>query len=660
MLELLFRRLVLMLTGAALLGPLAARAASLDESSAIRAVAIVKQLPRPRTWPAGAERDAIFAALRNGSRADGFTKMVNNVTRLRAQQDSITALQAPRNDGQFIAQKQRVDAEARQAQSAAFAWLVARLPEMREEGRRRALALAALDPRGATSVEADMLSSRHVAWSLALALDWMHDAFSPDERSRVVKGIAVRVADFHQRMTTGKTAFDRWPWDSRANEVLGGMAESALLLLGEVPEAETWARDLLALYLRTTLVYAGNDGGYASGTAYAGWDIGEYSLRHWDSLRRMANIDMRDKPWVNNFGRFLVYFLPPGTPTGAFGDGAEERLPEVWARYAKAYAARVPTPLHRWYARQWFQEDVTALELLTAPPVDFDQVDLPTGNPPSAVFESIGWVAMHSDLRDRGRLSIYFKSSPFGSLNHSHADQNSFFVNMGGRPLLIDSGYYDSYNSAHQITWGRQTKAHNAITFDEGKGQILDRKEAAGRIRHFSDDGTLAVATGDAASAYGGGTRRALRTLLYFRPGILAVVDEANSVEARRWEINLHAPLPFRSIGDSVMVANGEAKACVTTRSPERLEARMWSGFPQTPARSAGMPRIDQHHARWSLSTASKGFLAVQIIDFGCTGTEVAVRFDAGSAIVSANDISVAVRDGTAKRLPSPLSADKE
>lgn len=646
--------------GAALLTPTVALAAPLDESAATSAVTVVKQLPRPRTWPAGAERDAIFTALRNGTRAAAFAKLVNNVTRMRAQQASISALQAPGTDGQFIAQKQRIDAEARQTQSAAFAWLVARLPEMREEGRRRALALAALDPHGATGVEADMLSSRHVAWSLALALDWMHDAFTPEERNRLAKSVAVRVADFHQRMTTGKTAFDRWPWDSRANEVLGGMAESALLLLGEVPEAETWARDLLALYLRTTLIYAGNDGGYASGTAYAGWDIGEYSLRHWDSLRRMAGIDLREKSWVKNFGRFLTYFLPPGAPTGAFGDGAEERLPEVWARYAKAYAARVPTPLHRWYARQWFQEDATALELLTAPLVEFDQVELPANTPPSALFESIGWVALHSDLRDRGRQSIYFKSSPFGSLNHSHADQNSFFVNSGGQPLLVDSGYYDSYNSVHQIAWARQTMAHNALTFDGGRGQTLDRKEAAGKIRHFSDDGTLAIAVGDAIPAYAAGTLRALRTLLYFRPSLLVVIDDAVASEARHWEINLHAPSPFRPAGNGIAVESGSAKACIATHSPQSVSVKTWHGFPQPPARTAALPRVDQYHARWSLSQASTNFVAVQVIDLGCTGADVTVQFAAATTIVAANNVAVAVGEGSVRRLPPRSAAGKE
>ena len=58
---------------------------------------------------------------------------------------------------------------------------------------------------------------------------------------------------------------------------------------------------------------------------------------------------------------------------------------------------------------------------------------------------------------------LQFKSSRFGSFNHSHADQNSFILSAFGRPLLIDSGYYPWYGSPHDVGWTRQTIAHNAL-----------------------------------------------------------------------------------------------------------------------------------------------------------------------------------------------------
>lgn len=56
---------------------------------------------------------------------------------------------------------------------------------------------------------------------------------------------------------------------------------------------------------------------------------------------------------------------------------------------------------------------------------------------------------MHSALADPQRVSLLFRSSPFGSLNHAHADQNSFVLYAKGEVLAMDSGVYDFYDSPH-------------------------------------------------------------------------------------------------------------------------------------------------------------------------------------------------------------------
>jgi hypothetical protein len=97
-------------------------------------------------------------------------------------------------------------------------------------------------------------------------------------------------------------------------------------------------------------------------------------------------------------------------------------------------------------------EDRARLELLLAPPADTTSA-FPSGTPNTAVFEGIGWAALHSDLANSNRTSVYFKSSPFGAFDHAHADQNSFVVDAGGERLAIDSGYYDARNSPHWLNW---------------------------------------------------------------------------------------------------------------------------------------------------------------------------------------------------------------
>src|SRR6185295_8461250 len=235
---------------------------------------------------------------------------------------------------------------------------------------------------------------------------------------------------------------------------------------------------------------------------------------------------------MRNFSRYSASFLPPGTPSGVFGDAAEMRLSENWARFGKAQALFAPSPLARWYASQLSGEDPTQLQLLLAPPADAGPSAFPAGTPNAMLFPSIGWAGLHSSLEDPARVSIYFKSSPYGSFNHSHADQNGFVVNAAGRPLAIASGYFDGYGSAHWNGWYKQTLAHNAITYDGGKGQGVFEHGGGlspGTITAFENTAAYAVVSGDATQAYGGALSLARRSLVYLRPNLLLVYDRLAS-----------------------------------------------------------------------------------------------------------------------------------
>jgi len=136
---------------------------------------------------------------------------------------------------------------------------------------------------------------------------------------------------------------------------------------------------------------------------------------------------------------------------------------------------------------------------------------------------------MHSDLADPKRASVYFKSSPYGSYNHSHADQNSFVIDYKGERLAIDSGYYDDYGTPHWREWYKQTRAANAITFDGGQGQGIDGRQYSGKITRFESDDKHAIAVGDAEKAYGGALTKAERTIAFERPNVVVVRDSVAS-----------------------------------------------------------------------------------------------------------------------------------
>jgi hypothetical protein len=232
-----------------------------------------------------------------------------------------------------------------------------------------------------------------------------------------------------------------------------------------------------------------------------------------DALRSVTDVDIYRKPFFRNTGYFPVYFLPPYAPRGAFGDGGERGPNLTHKLLVKKFAAAFDDPILLWHSEeipvgsplsgrewnQWVMEDVHSVldaapaTLLPQPPSDL---------PSSRWLRNIGWVAAHTDLGNaEDDVWMLFKSSRFGSISHSHADQNSFQLNAYGEPLLIDSGYYPFYGSPHHTLWTRQTRAHNAVLIN-WRGHAPHRMAARGRIEYFEQDGHVTKVLGEAAEAY--------------------------------------------------------------------------------------------------------------------------------------------------------------
>ncbi|QJQ05510.1 heparinase II/III domain-containing protein [Undibacterium parvum] len=604
-----------------------------------------KKLPHPRSFPVGDETSRVFNTLLQGERRVGFAALSQRVdlnlasSSLSSLPKAITDARTPDQIAQLpVVIKNFTYKEVRSSQDAGFVALVSGNERYRKDAMARMLALAALDPAGETGVVREDLSAMLVARTLALGLDWFYTYWTPLERKQLLQAISVRMEDFSAKLIHGPRAIEKFPLDSHNNEVLGALAEISVLLLGEIALADKWFDEFTPLYAKILTPFGGDDGGYANGTAYGGWDVGEFSLRHWDTLKRVIGLDLTQKTWAKNFGRFLVYFVPPGTPVGLFGNAAEVAMPETWARYAKAYSYRVDAPLYRWYARQWFQEDPTQLELLTAPVPAGGDVSYPVGTANSAVFQSIGWAALHSDLQDRARTSFYFKSSPYGSVSHSHADQNSFVLNVAGRQLLIDSGYYDYYGSKHHYGWSTHTLAHNAITFDGGQGQENLEKpwgdaSAKGDILQFSTSEDVDMVLGDASAAYHGKLKQASRGIVYLRPNMFVIFDKVVSALPHYWEWNLHALNRFDdSDTKNLIVRNADKSACINFYSSAPVKFKQTDSFTVPPLRTSSERRPDQWHGQYKTNNQISDFWSITVIRVDCSAVSVRADFNAANA----------------------------
>jgi hypothetical protein len=590
-------------------------------------LATAKARQRPRAFPSGAERERYIQTLLTQRRLswDAFLSNAHQQGMQPHAHAPDTLAVAGVNQKVYSRQlgdnKRQAGTEINRMLDSALVWMVTRDPMMLTDAKQALILMSQWDPHGSTGVNHHQVAGR-MAWSMALGLDWLYDELSLAERRQIVDALAVRMdALIGEFGIYPRRKLDKMPFNSHAWVAIGELAAAASLLVGEDARADAWFDAAVRPFIFLYSPWGGMDGGMGNGTAYGIWDALALTIPL-DILRMTVGVDMYQKGWNRNLGRFLTYFLPPGSPSGVFGDGAEKSyLIGDAGNLASAYASRMPDPLIRWYARR-----VPARR-----PNDFIQVFPPaayaaenpdvSGLPDAAHFQTVGWTAMHSDLEIRSPVSVYFKASRYGSFNHSHADQNSFVLHAHGWPLLIDSGFYDFYGSAHGAGWYRQTQAHNAVTFDGGQGQTTGDAGAIGKILDFYHSDVLDYVTGDSTPAYKGGVSRALRTLVYLRPNHVVVYDALAAPLARRWEWNMHALAEFKpEESGRVNLEVGGMKLCVDMQSTAPFGFTQTDLFVVRPEfRTPGETLLQkQWHGRFGSLAPSREAAFIAVLSVNC------------------------------------------
>ena len=407
---------------------------------------------------------------------------------------------------------------------------------------------------------------------------------------------------------------DQFPFDSHGNTSMVFLVLISTLTLGDIPEAQTWFDFSFRAYALSPNPWSGPEGGYANGTAYAEYAAG-YLLALWDPLTQASGVNFFGKPWTLGFLDFAMEFIPPGARTHAFGDASETK-PD--ARVFRAFASRMWSPRAAWFVKNTTgMEDAMSLLQAEYPlPVSYTQVYEPPSN--SAYYPSIGWVAMHSNLGATSRTSAFFKSSPYGSFNHSHGDQNGLLLSVAGQPLLVKAGYYDWYGSPYWTDWYHQTRSQNAITFDGGKGQMVngyrEQLQRNGKITAFTAQPTYDYAEGDATPSYGGQLTMAKRQIWHLRNAGNAILvrDRLSSTVARNYEWNVHTPAIMQKENSlNVKVSAGGQSLCMRSLTPTATFDK-WIG----PGAKANV--VEDHGAFYQRGNANQAVEYLVLLDPGC------------------------------------------
>jgi hypothetical protein len=507
------------------------------------------------------------------------------------------------------------------AEAATVIWLVTDEPAYLTKAKQFLLAGCRWSNEGATRIAYNDEAHFRLWRKLPFVYDQIRDQLTPEEKKEVLDS-------FRKRGTDSFALIKDKTKDAKRNSIEEDAAShpirfismtglSGLALYDDLPEAKEWLSYAEGFYKNQFPPWGGDDGGWGEGNAY--WRGNLEHARFQDALCAIGSPEAYANPFWRQTGYFPLYFVQPYKHT-AFGDtpnAGKFNLEPIVGQAVERLARRFQDGSLRAYA-DLENKDERSLEsqglyfaderypagfeyLLRdfatrkeALPAALNLADLP----PARWFRDVGWVAMHSALGQPDKdIMLSFKSSPYGSFSHSHADQNSFILNAWGENLLINSGYREYHRSPHHKAFTQQTLSKNAILID-GKGQKPQARNAPGKILGMEIGERFIWTAGDATDAYNSLQEKpivqeARRDVLMVDRRYLVTRDVVKLSEPKPISVLLHAESPFEmkngvavvqqpkaGVGVAIVSTGAPLKISVTDQFPTPVDEKYRSSSP--------------------------------------------------------------------------------
>lgn len=440
---------------------------------------------------------------------------------------------------------------------------------MLARAREWLLAVAGWDPMGTTSRAYTDEWAYRVTNALAWGYDWLHDQLTEDERARVRAALLARTRDIAEHAMLN-ARIHLFPYDSHAvRSVSLTLVPACIALLGddEADEARGWLDYCIEFLFTVYSPWGDQDGGWAEGTNY--WMMGmAYLIEAANRLKSYLGLDLYQRPFFQKTGDFPLFCKAPDTRRASFGDDSTlGDLPCIKTGLnMRQFAGVTGNGAYQWYCEEnlrlnpgtekafynWGWWDTRFDELTYRSDFPVIEATRPEGG--MRWFRGIGWVGIQHRMGDPdGHVQFVFKSSPFGSISHSHGDQNAFCLAAHGEDLAIQSGYYVAFNSTMHQNWRRQTISKNAILIN-GKGQYAGRNKAlqiksTGQILEAREHEDHVYIKGDATPAYAlesPEVTRVEREVYFVNNSFFVFVNSIDAREPVQIDWRLHANQPFQ------------------------------------------------------------------------------------------------------------------
>ena len=493
------------------------------------------------------------------------------------------------------------------------------------------LEAASWNPSGTTSRSYTDEWAFRVNGALAWGYDWLYDELTADERDLVRTALLVRTRETADHIIKHAN-IQLFPFDSHAVRAVSAvLIPAAIALLDDEPEAEDWLNYAVEFLSTVYTPWGDAQGGWAEGPHY--WMTGmAYLIDAVNLLKGYSGIDLYQRPFFQNTGDFPLFTKSPDTRRATFGDDSTMGdLPSLKIGYnLRQFAGVTGNGAYQWYYNEIKRNDPgTEMAFYNYGwwDLNFDELayrtDFPIveAQPPAADdtlrwFEGVGWVAIQTNMADPdSHIQFVMKSSRFGSVSHSHGDQNAFCLAGFGEDLAIQSGYYVAFNSTMHQNWRRQTRSKNAILID-GKGQYAGKDKAlamrsSGQIIKAEKHDDHILIQGDATAAYQSLTpevTKVLRDVYFVNNSYFVIVDaiDADAPVSIDWLLHANSAMDlsantFRYSGEKagfygqVLWSEAGAPAISQITDFPDVDPVDYEGLPVSTCLTASYPKAVRH-----------------------------------------------------------------
>jgi hypothetical protein len=548
------------------------------------------------------------------------------------------------------------------AETLALAWLLTGDETYGRPACERMASISLWDPDGSTWLGHNDEAHMSVIWHGPHAVDWVWDCFTDEQRRRVIEQFRRRGQITYEHMhDLGAYGIDRF--DSHAGREIVFLALVALTFHEHIPEAATWLDWLRPVLCGVWPIWARDDGGWAQGPSYGLAYVGIQQMFA-SAFKQGVGVDVYRRPFWRNHARWRRWILPPYAEWQGFGDHTQ-RWQSSWRRNADLieligletetdeFAGYVeglrtqtefqPEPrdrhlpginAHLFLARLQRRSAATPTAGGTAaadashPEPATDRLTEPRfgdGFDPSSsmlkVFPAVGWAALRTapaaEADGKGDIAVVFRSSPLGSISHSHANNNDIVLHVGGRAMAMPSGFYGGvklgYGGEHHANWVWHTKSHNCVTLSDA-GQIMRSEESTGAVAHAFEDGRLVYWVGIADASYADRAERCRRHMLFLKESnALVLIDEFVSRGAMlsTLQFNWHTmdPVDVKEGARTFSWKRGKSRVTGTFLYHANAMFTMTQGWDPTPAQAeTEAPYPMQYHLRFTCNSKTPDY----------------------------------------------------